>query len=186
MVMPLGFSPNVYADWDTKLPSNLEDRDLFPDTQTLPPPRSALTIISSCLSGYQILYMQRDKWQHGGTRRALSWLLSSSVPLAEKDAMVDISEKALREQFLQHCDPLNPVHVYIQIHIRSYVLSARRVARQPALVNVKISEMSSLERDEFLRICTRSLEYYVLIKTTNSLRGFHWHVENYFPWVACE
>ena len=39
----------IYADWDTKLPKNLEDHDLRPDIQTLPPDRHGLTTMSHCL-----------------------------------------------------------------------------------------------------------------------------------------
>ncbi|GAB7354459.1 hypothetical protein MBLNU459_g4942t2 [Dothideomycetes sp. NU459] len=148
------FSMMIYADWDTKMPSNLEDRDLHPNVQVLPPARRGLTNISHCLWRYQILNMQRDTMENGG------------------------------EQFLQHCEPLNPLHVHTQIGIRSFVLAARRMARQPALANVKLSDMSPREREDFLAICTKGFEYYVLSKTTDSLRGFQWHMENYFPWAA--
>jgi hypothetical protein len=179
-------SMTIYADWDTKLPSNLEDRDFHPNIQTVPPARRSLTTISHCLWRYQILYMQRDTRKLDGTKKALSWMLSPQVSLAEKDAMIDTCEKTLGEQFLQYCEPLNPLHVHIQISVRLFVLAARRMARQPALVNAKISEMSPHEREEFLRICTKCLDYYVLSETTESLWGFRWHSENYFPWPACK
>jgi Fungal specific transcription factor domain len=176
----------IYADWDTKLPKNLEDHDLRPDIQALPPDRHGLTTMSHCLWRYQLLYMQRTMRQPDGSRMGLSWMLSPRVPLVDKDAMIDTCEKALSEQFLQHCELLNPLHVHIQIGVRSFILAARRVARQPALINAKISEMSLREREDFLGICTKCLEYYVLSKKTETLRGFQWHNENYFQWAACE
>lgn len=180
-------SMTIYADWDTKMPSNLEDRDLYPNLETLPAPRRGLTNISHCLWRYQILYMQREtRSSRGVPTKALPWMLSPSISLTEKDAMIDICEATLGSQFLQYCEPLNPLHVHIQIGVRLFVLAARRVARQPALVNVKISEMSTRERDEFLGICRRCLEYWVLSEGTESLRGYRWHNENYFPWPGCE
>lgn len=176
----------IYADWDTKLPGNLEDHDLRPDIQTLPPDRHGLTIMSHCLWRYQILYMQRTMRQPDGSRKGLSWMLSPRVPLIDKDAMLDACEKALGEQFLQHCEPLNPLHVYIQIGIRSFIIAARRLVRQPALINAKISEMSPREREDFLGTCTKSLEYYLLSERTETLRGFQWHNENNFHWAACK
>lgn len=176
----------VYADWNTKLPGNLEDHDLRPDIEVLPQDRRGLTNISHCLWRYQILYMQRVARQSNGVGTGLSWMLSPAVPLAEKDALADTCEKAFGEQFLQHCEPLNPLHVHIQIGIRSFVQSVRRMARQPALINAKVSEMSPGEREDFLGICSKCLEYHVLSGTTESLRGFQWHNETYFPWSACE
>lgn len=176
----------IYADWNAKIPRNLEDHDLRPDIQALPPDRHGLTTMSHCLWRYEILHMQRTSQQPDGSSKALPWLLLPHVPLAEKDAMIDKCEKALSEQFLQHCDPLNPLHVHIQIGVRAFVLAARRVMRQPALVNAKISEMSPRERETFLGICTKCLEYYVLGQKTEMLRGFQWHNEIYFPWAGCE
>jgi len=163
----------IYADWDAALPQNLEDQDLRPDMQALPPERHGLTTISSCLWRYQILYMQRRMRQPDGSRvKGISWMLSPQVSLAEKDAQIDTVEKELGSQFLQHCEPLNPLHVHMQIGVRSLVLAARRVARQPALMNAKISEMSTGERDDFLGLCMKCLEYYVLSQKTEMLRGF--------------
>jgi hypothetical protein len=176
----------IYTDWTTKLPRNLEDCDLHLNAQALPPARRGLTTISHCLWRYQILEMQRNRWQLHGTKEALSWMLSPRVPLSQKDTMIDDCEKALGEQFLQHCEPLNPRHVHIQIGVRSFVLAARRMARQPALKNVKVSDMLPNEREEFLGISTKCLEYYVLSKVTEALSGFWWHMENYFPWPACK
>ncbi len=176
----------IYADWDTKLPKNLEDHDLRPDIQALPPVRRGLTTMSHCLWQYQILYMQRTIRQPDGSRKDLSWMLSPRVPLVDKGAMIDHTEKTLGEQFLQHCDPLNPLHVHIQIGVRSFILAARIVMRQPALINAKISEMSPREREDLLGICTKSLEYSVLVEKTETLRGFRWHNDIYFQWAACE
>lgn len=173
----------IYAEWDSKLPSNLEDRDLHPDMQVLPPERRGLTTMSHCLWRYQILYLQRVSRAEDSTVEDVTWLLSPDVPVAEKDARVDQTEKKLSEMFLQYCDPLEPLHNLIQIGVRSFVLSARRVLRQP-LRNAKISDMSMHEREDLLRICKKSLEYYVLLRKTESLRGFQWHFEVYSQWPA--
>jgi hypothetical protein len=113
-------------------------------------------------------------------------MLSPHVPISEKDSTVDAIEKALGEQFLQHCEPLNPLHVHIQIGVRGFILMARRLARQPALINAKISQMSPHEREDLLRICIKCLDYYILSGTTESLRGYRWHNENHFQWTRCK
>lgn len=176
----------IYADWNTKLPSNLEDRDLHADTQTLPPGRRGLTSMSHCLWHNEILYLQRVNRGPDGKIEGMGWLTSPHVPLATKDAKIDVTERTLNEKFLQYCEPLDPLHTLIQIGVRSFVLSARRVCRQPALVNAKITEMSLQERNEFLKICMKTLEYYVLLQTTESLRKFQWHLEIYSQWPSRE
>ena len=179
-------SMTIYGDWDTKFPANLEDHDFRPDMQVLPPNRRGLTSMSHCLWRYKILHMQRAQRLPDGSREGLLWMVSPHVPLADKDARIDNVEKVLGEQFLQYCEPLNPLHLDIQIGVRSFALAARRTARQPALINARISEMSEQERDEFLRICVKCLEYYVLSNTTESLRGFQWQNEKFFRCLECE
>lgn len=176
----------IYADWNTKLPRNLEDHDLRYDIGTLPPERCGLTTMSHSLWRYQILHLQRSTQYADGTRKDLWWLLSPHVPLVEKDAMIDKTEKVLGETFLQYCEPLNPTHVHIQIGVRSFVLAARRVARQPALVNARMSEMSSSERDEYLGLSMKCLEYYLLSEKTEGLKGFQWHSDNFLQWPSCK
>lgn len=180
------FTMTVYADWNTKLPKSLEDHDLRPEIQILPPDRHGLTTMSHCLWRYHILYLQRNMRHPNGNKIDLSWMLSPHVALADKDAMIDACEKDMNEKFLQHCEPLIPLHVHIQIGVRASILAARRVMRQPALINAKISEMSSREREEFLGICTKSLEYHMLSEKTETLKRYQWHNENWFPWPACE
>ena len=179
-------SLTIFADWDTALPANLEDDDFQLDLETMPPERKGLTSMSHCLWRYRILYMQRQSRPTSGPVLDIAWLLSPHVPTAEKDAQIDITEKTLANLFLQHCELLNPLHIYIQVGIRQLVLAARRTARQPALVNAKISEMSMAERDDFLDICIKGLEYYMISQTTESLEGFKWHNENYFQWPSCK
>ena len=181
-------SMTLYAGWDTKPPANLEDDDLRrPNLRSLPAERSGLTSMSHCLWRYSILHMQRENMrQPGGVPESLSWLLSPQVSLSEKDAKIDVIESALGSKFLQHCELLNPLHVYIQIGVRQFLLATRRTARQPRLVSAKILEMTQQERDDFLNICTKGLDYYLMSQTTESLKGFQWHNDNYFQWPSCK
>lgn len=178
---------SLFADWDAKLPSNLEDEDVAPDTKTLPAERRKLTGISHCLWRYDILQTQREmrRGAHGGDK-GLAWLLSPRVSLAEKDALLDQVETKLGTKYVRHCELLNPLHVLIQLGIGSYLLAARRTARQPALVNADLSEMSHKERDDMLDICTKLLDYSIMARTTESIRGFLWHDDNYFQWIGCK
>lgn len=177
---------SLFAEWDAKLPANLEDEDLTPDTQSLPAPRKKLTGMSHCLWRYEILHTQREMRRTNGGGKGLAWMLSPRVSLEEKDALLDEVETKLGTKFVQHCELLNPLHVLIQLGIRSYLLAARRTARQPALVNAKLSEMSKKNRDDMLDICTKLMDYSIMTRTTESIKGFLWHDDNYFQWIGCE
>ena len=118
-------SLTIFANWDTKIPSNLEDSDFCRDLEVLPGEQKGITSISPCLWRYSILQMRRES-PNKNSFEAMTWMISPHLSLAEKDAKIDDIEKMLAERFLQHCELLNPLHVYIQIGIRQFVLAARR------------------------------------------------------------
>jgi len=178
-------SLTIFATWDTKMPSNLEDFDFSPTTEVMPDESEGLTSTSPCLWRYSILQRRRDllSKSHSGD---LAWMLSPHMPLAEKDAKIDELEKILVERFLQHCELVNPLHIHMQIGIRLFVLAARSNVRQPTLVNAKISELLPQVRDDLLGICSKSLEYFVLSQTTPSISGFRWGNDIFFQVPSCK
>lgn len=178
-------SLTIFANWDTKIPSNLEDGDFCPGLEVMPGERKGITSISPCLWRYSILQMRRESL--GKNRfEGMAWMLSPHLSLAEKDAKIDDIEKMLAERFLQHCELLNPLHVHMQIGIRQFVLAARSNARQPTLVNAKISEVLPQTRDDLLEICSKSLEYFVMSQTTPSISGFRWGNDIFFQVASCK
>jgi hypothetical protein len=179
-------SMTLYADWDTKLPGNIEDIDTSLGMESLPPDHSGLTGMSHCLWRYHILYLQRSARHSDTSQKDFAWLTSSQVPRAEKEAFIEQTGRILSEKFVQHCELLDPLHVIIQIGIRSFILAMRRVVYQPGVANTKISEMPKRDRQEFLKNSMDSLEYYVLSETTPSIAQFRWYSENYFQWPACK
>lgn len=160
----------IYADWDTKLPKNLEDHYLCRDIQVLPMDRHGLTTMSHCLWRYQILYMQRATTQPDGSRKTLSWMLSLCVPLVDKDAMIDTCERALDEHLFSTASrSIRSTYSYISRSAcaLSYLL------RADSCVNQRGSMQKYQKcREELLKICTRYLECYALSKKTKLLQGF--------------
>lgn len=178
-------SLTIFANWDTKIPSNLEDDDFRLDLEAMPVESKGLTSISPCLWRYSILQMRREALRKNSSE-AITWIVSPHVTLAEKDQKIDEIEKMLAEKFLQHCELLNPLHVYLQIGIRQFVLAARSNARQPTLVNARISELDPQTRQDLFEICSKSLEYFVMSQTTPSIAGFRWGSEMFFQVASCK
>ncbi len=178
-------SLSTFASWDTKPPSNLEDSDFYPPPEVMPNERKGLTSMSSCLWKYSILKMHRES-RGKDSSTSIAALSSPHTPLAEKDAAIDIIEKMLAERFLQYCELLNPLHVYMQIGIRQFILAARSNARQPTLVNAKLSEISLQTRDDLLGISSKSLEYFVMSQSTPSISGLSWENDNFFRVASCK
>lgn len=176
----------LFAAWDAQLPLNSNDPDFHDDMTSLPDERTGLSDMSHCLWRFRILYVQRVQQTPGIPKRGLTWILASDVPLKEKDEALDAVDCELSERFIQYCDLLNPLHVCIQIGIRQMLIAARRAARQPGLLNAKITEMTREARDEFLELSVKNLEYYVYSRETPSLKAFLWYTQSSFQPSACK
>lgn len=168
-------SSGVMGQWDAKMPANIEDNELGPETTELPPARSSLTSMSNCLWKYNVLQFHRNL--RNGDR---------NIPtVGETTSMMDRIAEMLRVKFVQHCELIDPLHVNIQLGICQIIVATRRLLHQPALLNAKISSMSMKQRDELLEVGMKNLEYCNLIQTTESLKGFRWNNSAFFPWAAC-
>ena len=179
-------STSLFGNWDSQLPSNLEDDDFYPDMPVLPPGRNGLTSMSHCLWRYTTLEFSRQARKANGDKAGLTYLYSLENPRTERDARVNLLEKHLNEKFVQYCEPIDPFHVFIQLGVRSVILAGKRVCSQPGIVNAKLSQLSLPEREELLDVCSKSLEYFILGQENPSLQGYRWHWESYFQWTSCE
>ncbi|MCJ1309068.1 hypothetical protein MMC25_002723 [Agyrium rufum] len=176
LTLVVGCAPlSVYANWDTKIPRNLEDSDFSPDMRTLPPNRPGLTSMSQVMQTYEILHYIQDLAQKGA-----AWFQSTNVSATGRDAIVEYIRKELVDKFLQYCELVNPMHLNIQIKVQSFLLAVQRSARQPLLVNTRISDMPKGDRDDFLKICTKTMDYYILAMITPSISQWRWHYQYYF------
>ena len=149
--------------------------------ESLPSDRSGLTGMSHCLWRYYVLHLHRTL---RGPNQSAVWLTSSRNVLTEKDAIMEQYRRPLAEKFLQYCEPLDPLHVHIQIGIQNFLLALQRGLHQPGTASARLSEMLRSDRDRFLKICIKCMDYYILAETTPSVAHLRWHHENYFQWTA--
>ncbi|MCJ1434793.1 hypothetical protein MMC27_004163 [Xylographa pallens] len=168
-------SLSLNANWDTKMPANLEDSDISPTMESLPPDRQGLSSMGQVLYNYTIWQYIRTTAQKGST-----WYTSANVSLMEKEAIMEYVRKELVDKFLQYCEPVNPMHLYIQVGVQSFLLATQRSTRQPLMANTRISDMSLDDRDDLLRNCMKTMDYYILVQTTPAIACFRWHYEYYF------
>ncbi|KAF2228194.1 hypothetical protein BDZ85DRAFT_13038 [Elsinoe ampelina] len=174
-------SVTLYCNWDAKLPSNLDDEDVKADTRELPPEREGLTSMSYCLWRYEIPHIQRQNWNptHGAI-----WGSSSRLSSEKKKMLMEGLRKHFGEKYLQYCELVNPLHVQIQIGLNSTLLALQRAILQPTVGVSRLSSMAPEDREELLKICKKTMDYYLLTQTDASLVGFRWHNECWFQWTA--
>ncbi|KAL8968213.1 MAG: hypothetical protein Q9183_002569 [Haloplaca sp. 2 TL-2023] len=180
-----GMTPlTLMGDWDAKLPLNIEDEDIDQNMTEPPKERKGLTSMSYCLFTYWVIDKQRGFLRANNDRFELSWQSKEAVPPLIKDSLIDQLEEGVNKHFLQHCDPLKPVHVLIQIVARALVCGMRQRTLQPlASSKPAVVDGERLHR-ELIDASIQSLEYSMAYYTQPSIAHFQWLTRSFFPWHA--
>lgn len=182
LAVRLAASPmTMMADWDVKLPLNIEDDDLTPNMEAFPEERRGLTSMSFNLFSYYALDQHRQHRADTG-RIGLFWSANQSVPMETKEAFVRQLEDNLNKTFLQYCDPIKPLDVLLQLLARGLTCTFRQrifltASEQPGHVNHE-------HRGPLLAASMQLLEYAITIQSHWLLRDFQWYTVNGFPWHA--
>jgi hypothetical protein len=100
--------------WNTKIPLNFNDSDLFPDMRTAPPERPGLTEISY----FRIRCEMADFFRKMKYRRIAD-------PLSSRDKVIDEFEQHIDKEYLNYCDPSIPLHYMCIIMAKSSLCKLR-------------------------------------------------------------
>ncbi|EXK86459.1 hypothetical protein FOQG_09729 [Fusarium oxysporum f. sp. raphani 54005] len=174
-VTPLSFG----AGWDVRLPLNIEDDDLDPSSRTPPKDRTGLTSFSYTLFTYWIMEKQRG---FRLTQASQATAGDKSLLGCLADSMIDDLEAGLNENFLQYCDPINPLHAILQITARAVV----NVLRLRKLHEARMRSQHSDDQChvEHFNACMQGMRYIVVSHSNLQLKPFIWLVESSFLWYA--
>ena len=170
--------------FDTKIPLNVNDSDLHPDMKHLPCERQGLTDMIYCLFRYETgNYMRHLDPSHnfGGDWQKLN---DPSIPLVEKNAMIDDFENLLEQKFLRYCDPSVPLHILTSVMARSTVCKLKLRSNHPRNLPDGGATLSQDQSDMVFSVCIKMMEYENLLFTTESTQRFTWLVNSYFPMDA--
>lgn len=176
-------SLTLMADWDVKMPLNIEDLDIDETMEKAPEPRRGLTIMSYCLFTYEAIYQQRHIFQSKGGRFNLSWSADpKTTPLLKESVIAQLEEK-FNEKYLRFCDPIKPLHNFLQLLARSLVAGFRLRALHPMISINNPEGVTDQHRMALLDISMQCLRYDVALHS-KLLRPFKWKIDGMFQWHA--
>ncbi|KAJ5604682.1 hypothetical protein N7510_009836 [Penicillium lagena] len=174
----------LMADWDVKLPLNIEDEDISPTSTDFPPERKGLTSMSFCLWTYYVLETQRSFRRPDGCRVGGSWQADRSLSGTQKEAFMDELEKGINVKFIQYCDPVVPLELLILIMSRAFMWDMRRLILHSDEIMRDASEPVDERGKKVLTACARCLEYDVYLHSQKTLERFYWRATTFFSWHA--
>ena len=172
------------ADWDAKLPLNIEDDDITPSTKVFPKERRGITSMSYCLWTYWVVSVQRSFRREDGGSVGVSWLTDRSLPRNSKETILERLENGLNNYFFQFCDPIKPLDSVIQLTGRAFICGMRRMSMQTLAQNTEAPNRPEKLEKEFLDVCMKCLEYDIAMNSNRAIRHFMWRANGFFQWSA--
>lgn len=170
---------------NTRMPSNVDDADMWPGMTQAPVPPTRPGEMVACLLRCEFGNFWKEKLLQKTMLGIEEIRLASpgSTSLAERDAHVDELERRLEDKFLRYCDPSIPLQFLTTIIARGAVASMRLMAHHPRKY-AKAEDVPPQERALLWRISIHLLETDNLVHSSKQLKRFTWHSRSYFIWQA--
>jgi len=130
-----GAGPSLITyQWSTKIPSNINDSDLFPDTRDSPKERPGIT---------EALFVRL----RAESLQITSQLRASSEPFSAKERKIGDFQQRIQREYLVHCDPSIPFHLMCIMFARAAFYKLRLGLRHPHMMAKRGEIMSSGEKE---------------------------------------
>ncbi|KAL3442316.1 fungal-specific transcription factor domain-containing protein [Aspergillus insuetus] len=161
--------------WDTKLPLNINDDEIWPGMTELPPEKNGATEMIFCLSRFCV---GKHLSRVGGPADLESSLHFNDIAAAERS--VSEAETEVEEKFIRYCDVLKPVHFLTMSLARAGLMAMRLKIRLPRIRNQSVTDD---EIREALRLAEKIMDTDAAIHgQANIMKRFRWHIRPFFVW----
>ena len=193
--------PFTEAFYDAKLPLNINDDDISPETKNTPKERTGTTEMTFCLIRFELSGVMRQmNFTLPGTRPGETKLPAKN--LAETQKWIAEIRKRIEDKYLQHCDAMVPYVVCFHMrfkrlmHCRIYWASAtvgRLVLAKLWLMAYHLLQYSRSDsrgiftkdvRDRLFQTSVELIEYGSLLDSHEGVAKWEWLFRTYKQWHA--
>lgn len=182
-----GLTPmTLMADWDAKIPSNIEDDDLNSVLVGPPTEHVGSTSLWYCRYTYWVLDHQRKIFQAEQGRFALTWQANTSLAPGFRESVISQLEKGLNQNFIQYCDPLKPMDILVQLSARFLVAGFQMRVLHASVFSGEKQNVKEEHRTAIRDASVQCLKYHIAIITQPILENFRWYLRGMFSWHACK
>ncbi|KAL3456638.1 fungal-specific transcription factor domain-containing protein [Aspergillus heterothallicus] len=165
----------LQSTWDTQLPLNLSDDQIWPEMTSLPEGHNGATEMMFCLSRFCV---GRHLSRLGGPADLES--SSHFRTLTQAELSVSKAEAEVEEKYIRYCDILNPMHFLTMSLARAGILAMRLKIRLPKVRNKTASDDQIREA---IGIAGKILDTDTAIHAQETImKKFRWHIRSFFVW----
>ena len=169
--------PAWVTNYDTKVPRNVSDSELYPSMKELPADKVGATEMLFCCVRYEVV----QKLRESGTFTMLG-VPGPSNPLliAEKDKAIDALEKSFHEKYGQFCDPSVPFHLLVLYVAKSVICTMRIMSHHPRQYPDNGASLPQHEKDMLFKESLTEIEIDSIGHDHKSLQRFAWFTHMFF------
>ncbi|KAF2718657.1 putative C6 transcription factor [Polychaeton citri CBS 116435] len=171
--------------WDCHIPLNVNDFDIRPEMKSLPtslgtPTEAFFAVVRSVVGDY----IRHSSIHLEFVNPALKALVKRSQGnLTLEDNELKVLESTMEQEYLESCNPENPLHFMTIWSTRSY-LTKCRLLEYYAKCAKSSTPRTDAQRDAAVAYALSMLECDTKLLTSPLVEGYSWLVQFYFPFPA--
>lgn len=168
-----------YETWDTRLPLNVNDEDLYPEMSEPSVERQGATDMIFCLARTELArFHHRTHTDLGDLARL--WESGDTRAIERLETAVTELESLVESKFIRYCDFIEPIQALTMALAKSAISGIKLRIRLPG---VKAgTETSVAEHRELFKLALKILDYKIAGRTNPGLSKYSWHLQALNQW----
>ena len=169
--------------YDTRLPLNLNDEDIYPEMKESPKERIGATEMMFCLIRFELnIFSRRLNFTAPGSDRSRA----RDQTLEEQETMIDACHRKIEEKYLRHCDMSMPIY-WVSATVARLILAKMWLMVHHPRSFVRDSEGQPLPQDTKDRLFITSIEvieFSYLLEQNENTAKWGWLFRTYTQWQS--
>lgn len=170
----------IEASYDTKLPLNINDDAISPETKETPEEKQGCTEMTFSLIRFEVGVTMR-RLVHVPPR-GLCKEPPKAHTLEEKEKLIEICHRRIEERYLQYCDMSQPIY-WVTATVGRLIMAKMWLMVHHPLQQDKPT-MSADIRDRLFLTSVEIIEFSRLLEVNESTAKWGWHFRTYMQWHA--
>ncbi|KAK3650945.1 hypothetical protein LTR56_005996 [Elasticomyces elasticus] len=184
-----GCDPTILEQaFDAKMPLNINDDDISPESKDFPTERQGCTAMSFCLIRFEVAntFRRISYVPPGANNRAAGDYLSgtSSVTLQDKEKWITECHQRLEERYLKHCDMSVPLFWVTATVARLMMSKMWLMVYHPFQRQDGGASLPDETKDKLFITSLENIEYSLLLETEARTMKWGWLFKTYMQWHA--
>ena len=172
--------------YDTKLPLNVNDDDLYPEMTAPPTERVGATEMTFCLIRFELgVFSRRLNLTQPGCNPELKGT-PCDKSFEDKEKMIDTCHRRIEERYLQHCDMSVPIFWVSATVARLILAKMWLMVHHPRsfMMDHQGQPLPSETKDRLFVTSTEVIEFSYLLERNENTAKWGWLFRTYMQWQS--